>query len=67
MGTMNVGIALLLAGLALALVAVGVAAFRITGDLAGQDLGAAPFALGIAAVVMVALMAGFIWLARRGR
>ncbi|MFN8722227.1 MAG: hypothetical protein ACK5YI_15495 [Rhodospirillales bacterium] len=64
---MDVRILLLLAGLALALVAIAVAALRVTGDLAGQDLGSAPLALAVAGVVMVALMAGFIWLARRGR
>lgn len=64
---MNVRIVALLAGLAVAIVAIAVAAFRVTGDLAGQDLGAAPIALGFAGVVMVGLMAGFIWLARRGR
>lgn len=64
---MNLRILLLLTGIALALIAIGVAAFRVTGDLAGQDLGSAPLALAVAGVVMVALMAGFVWLARRGR
>ena len=64
---MNLRILVLLCGLVVVLVAIAVAAFRITGDLAGQDLGAAPVALGLAGVVMVGLMAGFIWLARRGR
>ena len=45
---MDVRILLLLAGLALALVAIAVAAFRVTGDLAGQDLGSAPLALAVA-------------------
>jgi len=64
---MNLRILVLLCGLVVVLVAIAVAAFRITGDLAGQDLGAAPVALGLAGVVMVGLMAGFIWLARRRR
>ena len=64
---MDVWILLLLAGLALALVAIAVAAFRVTGDLAGQDLGSAPLALAVAGVVMGARRAGFIRLARRGR
>jgi hypothetical protein len=57
----------LVAILAVALVAIGVAAFRITGDLSEQDLGAAPVALGIAGAIMIVMMVGFIWLARRGR
>lgn len=55
---------LLCGAVALFLTLIGVWAFSITADV-GVEIGSGGLALGLAAVAILALMAGFIWLARR--
>lgn len=59
-------IALLVLGLVLLLAGLGWWGLVVTGDLAAQDIGAAPWIIAGAVVVIAALIGLFIALQRRG-
>lgn len=58
-------ILLLVLGLVVLLGGLGWWGLTVTGDLAGQDIGAAPWIIGGAVVVIAALIGLFIWLQQR--
>ncbi|HET8728438.1 MAG TPA: hypothetical protein VFO41_13085, partial [Alphaproteobacteria bacterium] len=57
---------LLIAGIVAFLAVIGVWAFSITSDIEA-GIGHGGVALGIAAIIIAGLIAGFLWLGRRGR